>query len=174
MPDDPDVACCLPETRFPDAADPIGTAPANGALEEAGMQPELPEPRPGVRTPEAKSRRRQPRQRMPGTFAGGVRMPGRGRSGRDTRAFIETMKKPGIAGPFDTRASGSPHRQQLDQERRSIISFLISAIANAGFRPFGQVRAQFMMVWQRYSLNGSSRSSRRAPVSSSRESMIQR
>jgi len=33
--------------------------------------------------------------------------------------------------------------------RRSIISFLISAIANAGFRPFGQVRAQFMMVWQR-------------------------
>src|SRR5690606_37118293 len=58
--------------------------------------------------------------------------------------------------------------------RRAIISFLISAIASAGFKPFGQVRAQFMIVWQRYSLNGSSRSSRRAPVSSSRESMIQR
>ena len=34
-------------------------------------------------------------------------------------------------------------------ERRSTISFLISAIALAGFRPFGQVRVQFMMVWQR-------------------------
>ena len=35
------------------------------------------------------------------------------------------------------------------QARRSIISFLISAIASAGFKPLGQVRAQFMMVWQR-------------------------
>ena len=34
-------------------------------------------------------------------------------------------------------------------ERRSTISFLISAIALAGFRPLGQVRVQFMMVWQR-------------------------
>ncbi|KAF1008833.1 MAG: hypothetical protein GAK28_00465 [Luteibacter sp.] len=33
--------------------------------------------------------------------------------------------------------------------RRWTISFLISAIAFAGFRPFGQVRAQFMIVWQR-------------------------
>ena len=32
---------------------------------------------------------------------------------------------------------------------RSTIIFLISAIALAGFRPFGQVRLQFMMVWQR-------------------------
>jgi len=31
----------------------------------------------------------------------------------------------------------------------AIIIFLISAIALAGFRPFGQVFAQFMMVWQR-------------------------
>ncbi len=52
---------------------------------------------------------------------------------------------------------------------RSTINFLISAIALAGLRPFGQVRVQFMIVWQRYSLNGSSRSSSRAPVSSSRE-----
>ena len=35
------------------------------------------------------------------------------------------------------------------QTRRSTIIFLISAIALAGFRPFGQVCAQFMMVWQR-------------------------
>src|SRR5690606_2585066 len=32
---------------------------------------------------------------------------------------------------------------------RAIIIFLISAMAFAGFRPFGQVLAQFMMVWQR-------------------------
>ncbi len=35
------------------------------------------------------------------------------------------------------------------QTRRSTIIFLISAIALAGLRPFGQVCAQFMMVWQR-------------------------
>jgi glyoxylase I family protein len=33
--------------------------------------------------------------------------------------------------------------------RRSTISFLISAIALAGLRCFGQVCAQFMIVWQR-------------------------
>ena len=33
--------------------------------------------------------------------------------------------------------------------RRSIIMFLILAIALAGFSPFGQVLAQFMIVWQR-------------------------
>jgi hypothetical protein len=31
----------------------------------------------------------------------------------------------------------------------STISFLTSAIALAGLSPFGQVRAQFMIVWQR-------------------------
>ena len=35
------------------------------------------------------------------------------------------------------------------QTRRSTIIFLISAIALAGFRPLGQVWAQFMIVWQR-------------------------
>ncbi len=35
------------------------------------------------------------------------------------------------------------------QTRRSTIIFLISAMALAGFRPFGQVWVQFMMVWQR-------------------------
>ena len=32
---------------------------------------------------------------------------------------------------------------------RAIIIFLISAMALAGLRPFGQVLAQFMIVWQR-------------------------
>src|SRR5690606_32569165 len=54
------------------------------------------------------------------------------------------------------------------------ISFLVSAIALAGFSPLGQTWAQFMMVWQRYSLKGSSRSSRRFWVASSRLSAIQR
>ena len=57
---------------------------------------------------------------------------------------------------------------------RITISFLISAIALAGFRPFGQVLVQFMMVWQRYSRNGSSSASSRSPVYSSRLSAIQR
>src|SRR5690606_3393391 len=54
------------------------------------------------------------------------------------------------------------------------ISFLVSAIALAGFSPLGQTWAQFMIVWQRYSLKGSSRSSRRFWVASSRLSAIQR
>ena len=36
-----------------------------------------------------------------------------------------------------------------DYTRRSTIIFLISAIALAGDKPFGQALAQFMMVWQR-------------------------
>lgn len=32
---------------------------------------------------------------------------------------------------------------------RSTMSFLISAMALAGFKPLGQVFEQFMMVWQR-------------------------
>ena len=35
------------------------------------------------------------------------------------------------------------------QPWRASMSCLISAIALAGFSPFGQVRVQFMMVWQR-------------------------
>ena len=35
------------------------------------------------------------------------------------------------------------------QTCRVTIIFLISAMAFAGFRPFGQIWAQFMMVWQR-------------------------
>lgn len=53
-------------------------------------------------------------------------------------------------------------------------SFLISAIALPGLRPFGHVRVQFMIVWQRKTLNGSLNESKRAFVDSSRESMIQR
>ncbi len=57
---------------------------------------------------------------------------------------------------------------------RSTSSFLISAIARAGLRSFGHASVQFMIVWQRYSRNGSSSASSRSPAASSRESMIQR
>lgn len=49
----------------------------------------------------------------------------------------------------------SPVRDRLhcvrpnNQTRRSTIIFLISPMALAGFKPFGQVWAQFMIVWQR-------------------------
>ena len=50
----------------------------------------------------------------------------------------------------NTVDSPSIHKtERMDQTRRSAVIFLISAIARAGDRPFGQTFAQFMMVWQR-------------------------
>ncbi len=58
-----------------------------------------------------------------------------------------------ICGKSGPSPRPSPRRgegaKSIAYERRSTISFLISAIALAGLSPFGQVRAQFMMVWQR-------------------------
>ena len=47
------------------------------------------------------------------------------------------------AGTLRGRAAALPHTS------RAIIIFLISAMALAGFRPFGHTLAQFMIVWQR-------------------------
>jgi ADP-heptose:LPS heptosyltransferase len=52
--------------------------------------------------------------------------------------------------------------------------FLISAIAKAGFRPFGHVREQLRMVWHRYKLMLLLSASWRSALFSSRESAIQR
>jgi hypothetical protein len=52
--------------------------------------------------------------------------------------------------------------------------FLISAIANAGFNPFGHVLEQFKIVWHRYRLMLLLRASCRSAFLSSRESAIQR
>lgn len=57
---------------------------------------------------------------------------------------------------------------------RSAIIFLIDAMAFPGLSPFGQVRVQLRIVWQRYRRNGSSRLSRRSPFASSRLSASQR
>ena len=54
------------------------------------------------------------------------------------------------------------------------IVFLISAIALPGFKPFGQVREQFKMVWHRYRLMLLSSISLRSALCSSRESASQR
>src|SRR4051812_30739356 len=54
------------------------------------------------------------------------------------------------------------------------ICFLICAIALPGFNPLGHVVAQFMMVWQRYTLNGFCNCSRRSAPYSSLLSAIHR
>jgi hypothetical protein len=51
---------------------------------------------------------------------------------------------------------------------------LISAIARAGFRPLGQVREQFRMVWHRYTLMLLSSAALRSAVFRSRESASHR
>jgi hypothetical protein len=53
-------------------------------------------------------------------------------------------KKPRYPGGARLSLNKSGH-----QPWRSTISFLISPIACAGLSPLGQVRVQFMMVWQR-------------------------
>src|SRR5208283_4326556 len=63
---------------------------------------------------------------------------------------------------------------ELAQWRRRARICLISLIALAGLRSFGQASVQFMMVWHRYNLNGSSRLSSRSPLASSRLSTIHR
>ena len=71
--------------------------------------------------------------------------PGRRRFGGD--ALRRSLGKSRVAA----RLSPDPavFLQRSFQPRRSTSIFLVSAIALAGFRPLGQVRAQFMMVWQR-------------------------
>ncbi len=54
----------------------------------------------------------------------------------------------GIGLVADERVKG-PLCHRRDQTARSTSSFFVSAIALAGFNPFGQTLAQFMIVWQR-------------------------
>lgn len=53
------------------------------------------------------------------------------------------LQKKAPEAPFDKSVARTP------QTARAIIIFLTSAMAFAGFRPFGHVFAQFMIVWQR-------------------------
>ncbi len=71
-----------------------------------------------------------------GAFVARATRKGKGRDGR-------ASKSPGA------RSGAWVWTCRPDQICRSTISFLISAIALAGFRPLGQVLVQFMIVWQR-------------------------
>jgi hypothetical protein len=68
---------------------------------------------------------------------------------RDEPAEVTMIKAPG--GAFSERcgrdAAHAP--PAVHHTCRAIIIFLTSAIALAGLSPFGQVLAQFMIVWQR-------------------------
>jgi hypothetical protein len=63
--------------------------------------------------------------------------------------------KAGISGQnvsarhHETPACAGVTRCRARQTARSSSIFLVSAIALAGFKPFGQALAQFMIVWQR-------------------------
>ena len=83
-------------------------------------------------------------------------------------AYQELVELPHAASALPPKA------RFLAQYFLSTSIFLVSAIASAGLRPLGQVWVQFMIVWQRYRRNGSSSSSRRSPVASSRVSTSQR
>ena len=65
-------------------------------------------------------------------------------SGATGRSGLEKAARGDPARPFRLSGVGV-----AGQTRRSTIIFLISAIALAGLSPFGQVLAQFMIVWQR-------------------------
>jgi hypothetical protein len=81
-------------------------------------------------------RQRPARSRLPfGVFAS-IAAAARG-------AAASLSEKGASPAPFGSAVAAMP------QISREIIIFLISAIAFAGFSPFGQVLAQFMMVWQR-------------------------
>ena len=62
--------------------------------------------------------------------------------------FVESKDTSAIQMRQDRLPEDLPLRRG-DQTRLSTIIFLISAIALAGLRPFGQTFAQFMIVWQR-------------------------
>jgi hypothetical protein len=58
-------------------------------------------------------------------------------------------EKVGVEGRERHRSTPMKLMKDPPQIARATIIFLISAMAFAGLRPFGQVLAQFMIVWQR-------------------------
>src|SRR5262245_15502068 len=95
---------------------------------------------------------------------------------RSLESLLERFQGAEIFAIFYDEAArhSAAFRLSENQICRSTIFSLSPAIASEGLRPFGHALAQFMMVWQRYRRNGSSRLSSRSPVASSRESVTQR
>jgi hypothetical protein len=69
------------------------------------------------------------------------------REGRNEERRIR--EDPDAPFSVDIETRGGPSGGHSAQSLRSTIIFFSSAMARPGFRPFGQVLAQFMMVWQR-------------------------
>lgn len=63
--------------------------------------------------------------------------------------YVELFHAPAAHPPEASQARGLVQFSADHTPLRAIIIFLISAMALAGFKPLGQVRVQFMMVWQR-------------------------
>ena len=74
---------------------------------------------------------------------------------RQRKGLIEVTQKENVklAHP----APAPPAQLPRIHRRRSTSMRLIEAIALAGLRSFGHAFVQFIIVWQRYSRNGSSR-----------------
>ena len=89
------------------------------------------------------------------------------RGGSLTVAIVQVALKQQVQFPPPAAATPSQSGRPA-QARRSSSLFLVSAMARAGLRSLGQASVQFMIVWQRYSRNGSSSWSRRSPAASSR------
>src|SRR5262249_21953374 len=87
---------------------------------------------------------------------GGKRTPSPASGGGGKRTTPPANVRGESGRPFPQAGVGKSERPQPRsgieescQPCRSTISFLTSAIAFAGLSPFGHVRAQFMIVWQR-------------------------
>ncbi len=97
--------------------------------------------------------RKHPAPRPPLAFPADEELADRGIVALDAGRVLAKIPGPpagmgGIGLVADERMEGPPVRGR-GQTARSTSSFLVSAIALAGFRPFGQTLAQFMIVWQR-------------------------
>src|SRR5260221_13082843 len=77
---------------------------------------------------------------------------------RAAEALIDIAREQNIQLLHAPAASPAQFPEFLSHQwRRWPINCLISPMAFAGLRSFGQASVQFMMVWQRYRRNGSSR-----------------
>ena len=65
------------------------------------------------------------------------------------RAAAATLRSQYVDRIYDRRLETGTKDAQRGHICRSTSIFLISAMALAGLRPFGQALAQFRMVWQR-------------------------
>ena len=113
--------------------------------------------RPRCRLAEAETREKTPRRASAGSFAirprvaGAARPRGLGADRAPVRRRSDAHGKQRAGLPLSRLRQRSAAASNVGSapHRRSTIICLISLIALAGLRPFGHVRVQFMIVWQR-------------------------